>query len=91
MVKRNSSYHINFYCFTEDSNGLHEDIIIKPLPVLHTTKEYQEKYAYRKEAGLCDDELGGLKGQRVFFFDLDMVFISNLYSAFLNKSCHYSS
>lgn len=78
MVKRNSSYRINFYCFTEDSNGLHEDIIIKPLPVLHTTKEYQEKYAYRKEAGLCDDELGGLKGQRVFFFDLDVVIISNL-------------
>lgn len=78
MVVRNSSYEINFYCFTDDSEGFNADIIVKPLPVLNTTKEYQEKYAYRKEAGLCDDELGGLKGERVFFFDLDVVIISNL-------------
>ena len=29
MIKRNTSYSINFYCFTEDPNGLNEDIIIK--------------------------------------------------------------
>lgn len=78
MVKRNTSYDIHFYCFTEDANGLNKDIIIKPLPTLNTTEEYQTIYGYRKEAGLCDDNLGGLENQRVFFFDLDVVIVSNL-------------
>jgi len=78
MIKRNSSFGVDFYCFTENSDGLDKEIIIKPLPVLNTIKEYQTKYAYRKEAGLCDDDLGGLQGQRVFFFDLDIVVVSNL-------------
>lgn len=78
MIKRNTSYDIHFYCFTEDSNGLDKDIIIKPLPILNTLKEYQTIHVYRKEAALCDDELGGLKNERVFYFDLDVVIISNL-------------
>lgn len=78
MIIRNTSYVVDFYCFTDDSQGFNEDIIVKPLPVLNTIKEYQTKYSYRKEAALCDDDLGGLRGERVFFFDLDMVFISNL-------------
>jgi len=78
MVSRNSTYDINFYCFTEDKKGLNEDIIVKPLPVLHTIEGYRRKYAYEKEAGLCDDGLGGLYGQRVFFFDLDVLIVSNL-------------
>ena len=68
MIKRNTSYDINFYCFTEDSSGLDKDIIIKPLPVLNTLKEYQTIHVYRKEAALCDDDLGGLKNERVFYF-----------------------
>jgi len=78
MIVRNTSYKVDFYCFTDDSEGFNADIIVKPLPVLNTIKEYQTKYSYRKEAALCDDDLGGLRGQRVFFFDLDIVFISNL-------------
>jgi hypothetical protein len=78
MIIRNTSYEVDFYCFTDDPKGFNKDIIVKPLPVLNTIKEYQTKYSYRKEAALCDDDLGGLRGQRVFFFDLDMVIISNL-------------
>jgi len=78
MVKRNSSFKINFYCFTDNSDGLDEDIVVKNLPILNTKKEYQTIHAYRKEAALCDDNLGDLKGQRVFFFDLDVVVISDL-------------
>lgn len=78
MVKRNSSYNIDFYCFTEDSEGLNEDIIVKPLPILDTIEGYRRKYAYEKEAGLCDDNLGNLNGERVFFFDLDVVIVSSL-------------
>jgi hypothetical protein len=36
------------------------------------------KYAYQKEAGLCDDELGGLKGQRALYFDLDTIIVGNI-------------
>ncbi len=78
MVTRNTSYDVNFYCFTEESEGLDERIHVKPLPVLETKEAYRTKYAYRKEAGLCDDTLGGLTGERVFFFDLDVVIVSNL-------------
>jgi hypothetical protein len=78
MVIRNSTCKVDFYCFTEDSEGLDENIIVKPLPILDTKEEYQTKYAYRKEAGLCDDNLGDLKGERVFFFDLDVVMVGNI-------------
>jgi len=78
MIKRNTSYKVKFYCFTDDSEGFNKDIIVKPLPILDTIEEYKTKYAYRKEAALCDDNLGELNGQRVFFFDLDIVMISNL-------------
>ena len=79
MIKRNTSYDIDFYCFTDNTEDLLTEIIVKPLPTLNTKEEvYRTIYAYRKEAGLCDDELGGLKGQRVFFFDLDVVIVSNL-------------
>ena len=82
MVKRNTSHDIDFYCFTENADGLREDVSVKPLPQFVNLKkgeeEYAMRYAYRKEAALCDDELGGLTGQRVFFFDLDSLIVGNL-------------
>lgn len=76
-VKRNTSYDIDFYCFTENPNGLSKDIIVKPLPELNVKPE-DNKFGYRKEAALCDDNLGGLNWQRVFFFDLDSLIVGNL-------------
>lgn len=38
-IKRNTSYDVNFYCFTERSEGLNEDIISRPLPVLNVAPE----------------------------------------------------
>jgi hypothetical protein len=78
MIIRNTTHKINFYCFTENGENINSEIIIKPLPILDTLEEYKTKYAYRKEAALCDDNLGNLKGKRVFFFDLDIVIISTL-------------
>ncbi|HFQ61299.1 MAG TPA: hypothetical protein ENK39_03240 [Epsilonproteobacteria bacterium] len=82
MIVRNTSYTIDFYCFTDDATGFNKDIIVKPLPILETKKEYQTKHSYRKEAALCDDNLGGLQDKRVFFFDLDVVIISSLDALF---------
>lgn len=82
MITRNTKYPIDFYCFTEYPEGLNPNIYVKPLPEFVRVKkgeeEYAQKYAYRKEAGLCDDHLGGLEGQRVFFFDLDSLIVGNL-------------
>lgn len=77
MVKRNTSFNINFYCFTDNPDGLRPDVIVRPMTTLNVLPE-ENKYAYRKEAGLCDDNLGGLNGQRVFFFDLDSLIVGNL-------------
>jgi len=82
MIKRNTSFPIDFYCFTDNAKGLSEDIIVRPMTTLNVPKE-ENRYSYRKEAGLCDDNLGGLNGQRVFFFDLDSLIIGNLDEFFL--------
>ena len=71
--KHVQKYDLKFYCFTEFYEGLDQNIIVKPLPVLK-----HAQYAYLKEAGLCDDDLGGLKGQRVLFFDLDSLIVGSL-------------
>lgn len=76
-VKKNTSYDIDFYCFTENSQDLLKDIIIKALPELKMDPKYN-RLMYRKEAALCDDNLGGLNGQRVFFFDIDSLIVGNL-------------
>lgn len=77
MVRMNTTVDISFYCFTEISKGLDPNIIVKPLPVMNIAPE-DNRFAYRKEAGLCDDDLGGLRGQRVVFFDLDVVIVDNI-------------
>lgn len=77
MVKRNTTVDFNFYCFTEISEGLDPSIIVKPLPLMNVAPE-DNRYAYRKEAGLCDDNLGDLRGQRVVFLDLDVVIVDNI-------------
>lgn len=76
-IKRNTSYPVDFYCFTECPEGLKSEINVQPLPVLDVKPE-ENKYGYKKEAGLCDDNLGNLKGQRVFFFDIDSLIVGNL-------------
>ncbi len=68
---------LNFYCFTDNGVDLNPDINVFPLPVMNCKPE-DVKYAYKKEAGLCDDNLGGLTGKRVFFFDLDVLITDNL-------------
>ncbi len=78
MVKRNMKKHeLKFYCITNVKQGFSQGIIKKPLPVMKCAKE-DVKWAYLKEAGLCDNNIGGLKGQRVLFFDLDVVITGSL-------------
>lgn len=78
MIERNTSLPIIFHLFSNETlPDLNPNILLHPEPIMHIRSEHQH-YAYRKEAGLCDDELGGLTGQRVFFFDLDVLIMDNL-------------
>ncbi|MGB0935695.1 MAG: hypothetical protein ACPGXY_06500 [Alphaproteobacteria bacterium] len=73
MVASNIHKHeVAFHCFTDDTAGLDQSIRTHPLPVMNCPPE-KVKYVYRKEVGLCDDNLGDLNGQRVLFFDLDII------------------
>jgi hypothetical protein len=78
MIKRNTSFPVAFHLFSnEDLPGLDKNIVRHPEVAMKIAPEHN-RYAYRKEAGLCDDNLGGLNGQRVFFFDLDVLIMDNL-------------
>lgn len=78
MIKRNTSVPITFHLFSNESlPALNSEIIQHPEPAMLIRPEHQH-FSYRKEAGLCDDALGGLTGQRVFFFDLDVLITNNL-------------
>lgn len=78
MIKRNTSFPVAFHLFSnEPLSGLDKNIIRHPEKAMNIAPEHN-RYAYRKEAGLCDDNLGGLNGQRVFFFDLDVLIMDNL-------------
>lgn len=76
-IRRNTSRDFNFYCFTDNKAGLDANIIAKPLPKLNVPHK-TNLLNYPKTAGLCDDHLGGLTGQRVFFFDIDSLIVGNL-------------
>lgn len=83
MIKRNTSFPIQFHLFSdEELPGLSEKIIRHPEPAMTIAPEHN-RYAYRKEAGLCDNSLGDLTNQRVFFFDLDILIMDNLDDLFM--------
>ncbi|WP_172399711.1 hypothetical protein [Geothermobacter hydrogeniphilus] len=78
MIRRNSSRPVNFHLFSNEAlPELNPAIIRHPEPAMRISP-HQNRYAYRKEAGLCADDLGGLTGQRVFFFDLDVLIMDDL-------------
>jgi hypothetical protein len=78
MIKRNTSLPIAFHLFSDEPpEGLHPEIIIYPEPGLDTSVPHAQ-YNYRKTVALCADNLAGLTGERVFFFDLDVLITGNL-------------
>ena len=78
MIKRNTSLPIHFHLFSNKSpKDLHKEIDVHPEPGLNVDPMYN-KHNYRKEVGLCTDDLAELSGQRVFFFDLDVLITGNL-------------
>lgn len=86
MIRRNTKFPLKFHLFSNHPpNELYKEIIIHEEPGLNTHDDFK-KYNYRKEAGLCHDQLGGLYGKRVFFFDLDVLITGNLDELFTYPS-----
>ena len=42
MIKRNTKCEIDFYCFTDNSVGLRDDVIVKPLPQFENVKKVKK-------------------------------------------------
>lgn len=76
-AKQTKKFQLVFHCFTDDTNGLEPNIVTHSLPNVAVPKE-ELKYVYQKEVGLCDDDLGGLSGKRVLFFDIDVIIVDNI-------------
>ncbi len=78
MICRNTSRAICFHLFTPETlPELHPEILKHPETALNVPEEHQQKN-YRKTVGLCDDQLAGLTGKRIFVFDLDVLIMGNL-------------
>ncbi|MDR2778191.1 MAG: hypothetical protein LBB13_01670 [Rickettsiales bacterium] len=80
-VRENTKYEVNFYCFTDNAEGLDGGIAVKALPMVRNLDRVGCNI-YQKEVGLCSDDLAGLEGQRVLYFDLDTVVVDNIDSFF---------
>lgn len=70
MVRRNITIPFDFYCITENNEGIDKNIIIKPIPNIDLEGWWFKVTLFQKDAY-------GLKGQTLFI-DLDMVIIGNI-------------
>ncbi len=78
MIRRNTTLPLNFYLFSnENLDNLDSRIIQKPEPGLKMPPS-NRNLNYRRTVGFCDKNLGGLAGERVFSFDLDVIIMDNL-------------
>lgn len=68
-VLRNSTLPFEFYCFTEDSSGLNDDICVQPLPFKELTGWWHKLYFYSRDFPI--------KG-KILYIDLDTVITGNI-------------
>jgi len=75
MVARNLNLSFRFVCFTENSNGIRDEVEIQGLPELDLPPGAPER-GWRKLT-VFKEAFGGLKG-KTLFLDLDIVIVGNL-------------
>lgn len=72
-VRRNLTIPFAFHCFTEDSGGFDEDVVVHPLPHRNIGEEvagwWQKIYLFAPDNGLSG---------RVFYLDLDTLIVGNI-------------
>lgn len=78
MIACNTSYELHFHLFSNEILlDLNPKIQQHPEPGVELPKE-RGNLNYRKTVGLCTPNIGGLNGERVFFFDLDVIVMDQL-------------
>lgn len=75
MIRRNTRRPTQLVCFTDDPAGLHEDIVVHPLPQI-TIPERVQWTGWRK-ISLWQAPLADIEGD-VLFLDLDIVITGSL-------------
>jgi len=85
-VKRHTKKTTKVYCFTDDTNGINEDVICKPLPPI-SLPNIISLTPWRK-LSIWQFPLYDLTGD-VLFLDLDLVITGNLDRFFDYKPGHY--
>lgn len=74
MVLANTSRQVKFHCFTDTGDGLDDDIAVLPIPEV----KVDAAGIFKRETAFFSKNLGGLDGQRVFYFDLDVLVVNGL-------------
>ena len=74
MVLANTSREVKFQCFTDTGQGLDNDIKVLPNPEV----KVEASGIFKRETAFFSKNLGGLDGQRVFYFDLDVLVVNAL-------------
>jgi len=75
MVRRNMTRPYRFVCFTDDRDGLHPVIEVRPLPELELPGQLPER-GWNKLT-ILGEKLADLEG-RALFLDLDVVILDSL-------------
>lgn len=75
MVRRNLSGDFRFVCFTDDANGIREEVETQPLPELSIPAK--NAVSPWRKLTTFKPELGGLEGQTLFL-DLDLVITDSI-------------
>ena len=79
MVLANTSRQVKFHCFTDMGDGLDDDIAVLPIPEV----KVNAAGIFKRETAFFSKNLGGLEGQRVFYFDLDVLVVNGLDDLFV--------
>lgn len=78
MVEKNLTIPYRFICFTDDAQGIIDDVEIRDLPKLDDTGLPEKAW---KKLGLFTDKLADLEGIALFL-DLDVIIMKNIDSFF---------
>lgn len=82
MVSRHLSLPFRFVCFTEDGDGIRDEVEVQPLPELDLPIGTPER-GWRKLTVFKED-FGGLSGTTLFL-DLDVLIVDNIDDFFMLK------
>ena len=80
MVSKHCTLPFNFYCLTENADGLVKEINVIPLPIMNVEGWWYKPYIYSKDLPI--------EGT-VLYIDLDMVIVDNIDKFFTYEANRY--